>query len=121
MGTFTRFEDIEAWKAARELNKSIYSISGSGSFAKDFALKEQIRRAAISISSNIAEGFGRNSSKEFKNFLGYASGSANEVQSQLYLALDQGYLTKTDFKSIVEDAERTKKLIGGLIHYLNRN
>ena len=90
MATIQRFEEIEAWQVARELTRSVYECSKSGSFAKDFALRDQIRRAAISVMSNIAEGFERGGNAEFIQFLSIAKGSAAEVETQLYVALDQG-------------------------------
>jgi four helix bundle protein len=94
LATIKNFEDIEAWQEARKLTKAIYTFSGKGSFARDFALREQIRRAAISIMSNISEGFERGGSAEFSQFLSIAKGSAGEVESQLYIALDQNILLR---------------------------
>lgn len=90
MATFRRFEEIDAWKQARELTCEVYRVSRRKAFSKDFALRDQIRRAAISISSNIAEGYERDSRKAFLHFLSIAKGSAGEVRSQLYVALDEG-------------------------------
>ncbi|HVS82083.1 MAG TPA: four helix bundle protein [Pyrinomonadaceae bacterium] len=92
MATFKKFEEIECWKKARELTRRIYEVSGKGNFAKDFGLKDQIRRAAVSIMSNIAEGHDRSGTGEFVQFLANAKGSAAEVRCQLYVALDQGYI-----------------------------
>ncbi|MFN0110966.1 MAG: four helix bundle protein [Blastocatellia bacterium] len=97
MPTFRRFEDIEAWKKAREVTVQIYTLTKSGDFAKDYGLRDQIRRASVSIMANIAEGFGRNSDKEFANFLNIAIASAIEVQSHLYVALDQQYIEQKAF------------------------
>jgi len=83
MATFKTFEEIEAWKKARELTKRVYAVSGAGSFAKDFSLKDQIRRASVSIMSNIAEGYDRNGTGEFIQFLATAKGSTAEVKCQL--------------------------------------
>ena len=88
MATFHRFEDIDAWQKARELTRAVYAASRSGSFSKDFALRDQIRRASISVMSNIAEGFERGGNKEFRQFLSTAKGSAGEVRAQRYVALD---------------------------------
>jgi len=115
------FEQIEAWKDARELIKSVYEITRDGTFAKDYALKDQIRRAALSISANIAEGFDRGSNKEFLYFLAIAKGSAGEVRALLYTALDIGYITEEDFISLTDKAQRTQNKIGGFMHYLNRS
>ena len=104
MPTFKRFEDIVAWQKARLLTGQIYSITRQGNFVRDFALRDQIRRAGISVMANIAEGFGRNSDREFANFLNIAIGSANEVQSHLYVALDQAYIVQPTFDSLYEIA-----------------
>ena len=98
MSSFQRFEDIEAWQKARELTKAIYAMSNDGQFARDFGLRDQIRRASVSIMSNIAEGFGRGGNKEFIQFLSTAKGSASEVQAQLYVALDAGYINQDQFQ-----------------------
>ena len=121
MGTITKFEDIEAWQKARELTNAVYSCSGKGAFAKDFGLRDQIRRAAVSIMSNIAEGFERSGSAEFLQFLAIAKGSAGEVEAQLYVALDQGYINQEQFDSIRSTASSTKKLIAGFMNYLKRS
>lgn len=91
------FEQIVSWKKARELNKEVYRLTKDSKFSKDFALRDQIRRASISISSNIAEGFGRKSNKEFIYFLNVVQASCYEVKSQLYLALDIEYITESEF------------------------
>ncbi len=90
MSTFQRFEDIQAWQEARGLDGEVYAVSGRGAFAKDLVLRDQLRRAAVSVAANVAEGFGRGGSQEFLQFLAVANGSVNEVRSHLYLALDQG-------------------------------
>jgi len=92
MAGFQRFEEIEAWQMARELTRMVYAQSGKGEFKSDFALRDQIRKAAVSIMSNIAEGFERVSPREFAYHVGVAKGSAGEVRAQLYVALDQGYV-----------------------------
>jgi four helix bundle protein len=114
----TRFEDVEAWRLARELTQEVYARSGSGSFLKDRALCVQIRAAAGSSMHNIAEGFDAGSNREFVRFLGYAQRSCTEVQSELYVALDQGYLTSSDFQDLYDRADATKRKIGGFIKYL---
>ncbi len=93
MATFKKFEDIKAWQKSRELTNEIYEATAQGDFARDFGLKDQIRRAAVSIMSNIAEGFERSGTGEFVQFLAIAKGSSGEVRSQLYVALDQQYLS----------------------------
>ncbi|OGR04295.1 MAG: four helix bundle protein [Deltaproteobacteria bacterium RIFOXYA12_FULL_61_11] len=121
MATIQKFEDVEAWQKARELTNAVYSCSGKDAFAKDFGLRDQIRRAAVSIMSNIAEGFERGGSKEFSQFLAIAKGSAGEVEAQLYVALDQGYINQEQFDSIRSTASSTKKLIAGFMNYLKRS
>ena len=93
MASFKSFEDIEAWQKGRELVKEVYGVSARGEFSKEFGLKDQIRRASISIISNIAEGFERGGDREFIQFLSIAKGSVGEVKAQLYVALDQGYVS----------------------------
>jgi four helix bundle protein len=121
MAKIERFEDIEAWKSAREITGLIYQISLSGNFAKDFALVNQIRRASISIISNIAEGFERGGDKEFIQFLTIAKGSCGEVRAQLYIALDQNYLDKEQFIVIQSKLIETSKMLSGLIKYLQQS
>ena len=118
MGKIERFEDIQAWQQARALNQKIYDVTGSGTFAKDFALRDQIRRAAISIMLNIAEGFARRSNKEFRHFLFIAHGSAAEVQSALYIAMDQNYVEARDFEALYQKVDEVSKMISGFIKYL---
>jgi len=91
------FEDLQAWKDAREFVKSIYELTSQEKFNKDFGLKDQMQRAAVSIMNNISEGFERDNNKEFLNFLGYAKGSAGEVRSMLYVVLDLNYISKEKF------------------------
>lgn len=93
MGKINKFEELQGWQKARELSKSIYNITRNSELSKDFALRDQLRRSSISVMSNIAEGFARRTDKEFANFLGIAHGSVAELQSQLYIAFDQKYLT----------------------------
>ena len=118
MASFRTFEDIDAWKKARELTRRVYAVTAKGVFARDFALRDQIRRAAVSVMSNVAEGHGRGGTKEFLQFLSMALGSANEVSSQLYVALDQGYIDDSEFRLLTELAQETARLIGGLARYL---
>jgi four helix bundle protein len=121
MATFKKFEEIEAWKKARELTRRIYRISRIGPFAKDFALRDQIRRASVSIMSNIAEGYDRSGTGEFVHFLATAKGSAAEVKCQLYVALDQSYVDESTFSELSALAAETGSMIGGLINYLRRS
>ncbi len=118
MATFKKFEDIEAWKKARELTRKIYGASKQGDFARDFGLRDQIRRAAVSIMSNLAEGYDRNGTREFSQFLAIAKGSAAEVQSQLYVAFDQTYIDRRQLDELKGLASETARMIGGLISYL---
>jgi len=121
MATITRFEEIQAWQEARILSKQIYHLSSTGAFAKDYGLRDQIQRAAISIMANIAEGFDCDSNVEFGRFLGYARRSAVEVQSLLYAAYDLGYINEASFRECFDQAVKTKALIGGFIHFLKKS
>jgi len=109
-----RFEDLIAWQKARELTQAIYEVTRRGAFAKDFGLSGQIQRAAVSIMSNIAEGFERGGRREFHQFLSTAKASCAEVRSQLYVALDVGYLDKANFDRLMEQAEEAARILGGL-------
>ena len=120
MATITRFEDLDCWQKARELTKEVYSVSGKGAFGKDWGLKDQIRRAAVSVMANIAEGFERGGNAEFIQFLAIAKGSAAEVEAQLYAALDQQYLSPEDFGRLKDLAVTTGRMIGGFIRYLRK-
>jgi four helix bundle protein len=119
MGKINRFEDIQAWQKARELNREIYSATGASSFTKDFSLRDQIRRASVSIMANIAEGFGRKSKKEFSNFLNMAHGSAAEVQCHLYVALDLQYVNQENFEVLYSKTEEVSRMIQGFMKYLH--
>ncbi len=121
MATFRSFEEIDAWQKGRELAKAVYEITERGLFSKDFGLKDQIRRASVSIMSNIAEGFERGGTKEFIQFLSIAKGSTGEVKSQLYVAFDQGYLTQREFDTITGLAEEAGRMIAGLMTYLKHS
>lgn len=116
----TRFEDIEAWQLARELTKAIYAATRKPAFAKDWGLKDQITRAAGSTMHNICEGFDAGGDTEFSRFLRYAQRSCSEVQSELYVALDQEYLSKQEFDDLYSLAGQTKNAIGGFIKYLTK-
>jgi four helix bundle protein len=116
-----KFEDIDAWKEARKLVKMIYDLAGKGGLARDFGLLEQIRRAAVSIKSNIAEGFGRGTNKEFVQFLVVARASAFEVKSQLYVALDCKYVDDSIFHSAYQQTNAVINLTSGLIRYLKNS
>jgi four helix bundle protein len=116
-----RFEDIKAWQEARSLVSHTYeAIRKNIVFRKDFRLVSQVQAAAVSCMANIAEGFSRQGDKEFIQFLFIAKSSAAEVQSHLYVALDQGYLSQTDFNLVYQQAERVSKIASGLIKYLKK-
>ena len=121
MAKIEKFQDIEAWKMARKVTKMIYDISKQEGFSRDFALCNQIRRASISIVSNIAEGFERNGDKEFLQFLSIAKASCAEVHAQLYVALDQEYIDDKQFEDISKDLGETSRIIGGLMKYLQQS
>ena len=118
MATIKRFEEIEGWQKARELTGFVYEMTRQERFARDFGLKDQIRRAAVSAMSNIAEGFERDGRAEFLQFLSIAKASAGEVQSQLYIALDQGYISQVEFEQGYALCKETAHLIGGFMVYL---
>jgi four helix bundle protein len=115
-----RFEDIEAWQEARKLVRFVYeAVNKNPEFKRDFRLVNQIQAAAVSSMSNIAEGFSRKSNKEFIQYLYISKSSAAEVQSELYVALDQNYITEEDFQKIYEQAEIVSKKDSGFIKYLD--
>ena len=113
-----RFEDIEAWQLARELTRKVYRLTKKPEFAKDYGLKKQIQDAAGSSMHNIAEGFDSETNPEFIRFLRYAKRSCTEVQSELYVALDEKYITSDEFKDTYEMARRTRAAVRGFINYL---
>ena len=118
--TIVRFEDIEAWQRGRDLTRAVYRVSRRGEFARDFALRDQIRRAAISVTSNIAEGFERGGNREFIQALSVAKGSAGEVRSQLYVALDEEYISQPEFDDLCALALRAGRLIAGFMAFLQK-
>lgn len=118
MATITRFEDIEAWQTARQLANLIYDLTDQGAFARDYSLKDQIRRAAVSVMSNIAEGFESRTQALFIDLLGRAKGSAGEVRSQLYIALDRKYITQAQFNEGYELADKASRQIYRFMAYL---
>lgn len=121
MPTFHSFTEIEAWQKARVLTSEIYSVSKKGAFAKDFELRAQIRSASISVMSNVAEGFDRNGTAEFIQFLAIAKGSVAEVASQLFVAKDQNYVTAEEFDKLIALTTETGRKIGALMNYLRRS
>ena len=118
MARIERFEEIDAWKKARELTRAVYRVTNGPAFARDFGLKDQIRSAAVSVMSNIAEGFERDGNREFVQFLATAKGSVGEVRSQLYVAWDAGYITETEFEAMSKLAEEVSRMIRGFMRYL---
>jgi four helix bundle protein len=118
MATIERFEDMAVWEESRALADTIYGVTGEGSFAQDFALRDQIRKAVVSIPSNIAEGFERDRRGEFVQFLRYAKGSAGEVRSQLYHARDRGYIEEETFEELRAEVVSLSRQIQGFIKYL---
>ena len=109
-----KFEDFIAWQKARKLTRQIYNATNLPAFSRDFGLKDQIRRAAVSIMSNIAEGFERRRPSEFHQFLSIAKGSCAELRSQLYIALDVEYIPQTRFRELMSIAEEVGQVVGGL-------
>ncbi len=118
MATFTKFEEIKAWQKAREITKAIYRISCGGNLERDYSLRDQMTRASISIMANIAEGHGRRTSKEFANFLSIARGSAIELQSHLYIALDLEYIDEDEFSKCYEMLNDVSRMTVSLAKYL---
>ncbi|MCC7116950.1 MAG: four helix bundle protein [Anaerolineales bacterium] len=121
MAGITRFEEIESWKTARDLTNKVYVFSNQDGFNRDFGLRDQIRRACISIMSNIAEGFESRTDAQFINFLGMARASAGEVRSQLYIALDQKYISQEQFDNAFQLAQTCSRQIANFIKYLEAN
>ena len=118
MGTIRRFEDLQVWSKSPDLTRFIYTITSHPSFNHDFRLRNQMRDAAGSIMSNIAEGFSRNTDKEFIQFLFVSKASVAEIQSQFYIALDQNYLSEEAFQEIYEMCDHTSRMLSNLIKYL---
>ena len=121
MPTIRNFADMDVWQRARKLTQKVYAISNTGVFSKDFALRDQMRRASVSVMANIAEGFERNGRTEFIQFLSIAKGSVGEVRSHLYVAGDQGYIRVDTLRRIIADTEEIGRMVGGLIDYLRRS
>jgi len=120
MATIKRFEDILAWQKAREASRKVYEFTSDGRFAKDFGLRDQIRRSAVSIMANIAEGFGRRSDKEFASFLNISHGSVAETQSHLYVALDLQYISESSFSDLYRSFDEVSRMIMGLTNHLRK-
>jgi four helix bundle protein len=113
-GKVEKFEDLIAWQKARKLTGRIYKTTNEGNFVRDFSLKDQIRRAAVSTMSNIAEGFERGGAAEFHRFLVIAKGSCAELRNQLYIALDVAYITPDTLHSLMREAIEVGRILGGL-------
>ncbi|HOS79726.1 MAG TPA: four helix bundle protein [Anaerolineae bacterium] len=121
MARIEHFEEILGWQKGRELCRMVYTLTGVGTFSRDFGLRDQMRRAAVSVISNIAEGFESQSNRTFTRYLYIAKGSAGEVRAQAYIALDEGYITQQQFDQIYALSEETGRLIGGFIVYLQQH
>jgi len=121
MAGITRFEEIEAWKTARQLTNMVYELGNQAGFNRDFGLRDQIRRAGVSVMSNIAEGFESRTDAQFINFLGVAKASAGEVRAQLYVVLDQNYIADVQFNEAYALAVTCSRQISKFIAYLEVN
>ena len=121
MAKVDNFEELDVWKLARALTGKVYRLSSQGAFAVDYGFRNQICRAAVSIVSNIAEGFERRSRGQFLQFLDIANGSAGEVRAQLYIALDLGYITQAQFQDALQDVIAVGKMLTSLYQYLKSN
>jgi four helix bundle protein len=121
MGTFKKFEEMDVWKKSRGLTNQIYLLTSKNGFVKDYCLKDQMRRAAISIISNISEGYERDGNREFVQFLSIAKGSSGELRSQLYVALDLSYISNEEFNSLIEKCNEISGMLNSLIRYLRDN
>lgn len=115
-----RFEEMKVWRDSRVLSKQIYSITKNNNFKRDFGLRDQIQRASVSVMSNIAEGYERDSNKDLIRFLNYSKGSIGEVRSLLYVALDQEYITEKQFEEFKDDAVSIATQIANFIKYLKK-
>jgi len=113
-----RFENLDCWKSARELTRTVYTVTNQGSFARDFGLRDQIRRASVSVMSNIAEGFESRTKNLLLEFLGRSKGSAAEVRCQLYVAFDAEYISKNQFDALYDLADKTIRQISNFMQYL---
>ncbi len=118
MGTITRFEEIEAWQTGRVLAQQVYQVSNQGPFGRDFGLRDPMRRAAVSILSNIAEGFESRTQAQFIEYLGRAKAAAGELRAQLYVALDAGYLDRPQFAALFDLAEKCSRRLSRFMAYL---
>ena len=115
-----RFEDLEVWRCSRQLFRAVDETTRSGSLAKDFGLRDQMRSSAISIVSNIAEGFERDGDQEFMQFLSVAKGSCGELRAQLYLAMDADHIDQHTFRQLHASAVSVSRQLSGLVSYLHK-
>ncbi|RZB33529.1 MAG: hypothetical protein SRB2_03958 [Desulfobacteraceae bacterium Eth-SRB2] len=120
MATIKRFEDLECWQEARELVKIVYSLTKKTEFKKDYELVRQVRKSAVSSMGNIAEGFHRNSAKDFMRFLDYSRSSVAETLSHLYVALDQNYINESEMDKAKKHADIVWKKVNNFVTYLNK-
>ena len=118
MSTIKSFEDLPVWQDARKFTNKIYNLTNKFPKEELYGLTSQIRRAAVSVMSNIAEGFDRRSDKELSNFLSMARGSSSEVQNDLYIALDLNYISQVEFNQLYQETKKIAKQINGLMTYL---
>jgi len=116
----TRFEELNIWKLSLKITKSIYDLTSKKEFIREFGLKDQIRRAVISISSNIVEGFEKNNNNEFIRYLKIAKGSVGELRNQLYICKDVNFISQKEFKDLNKDLETLASQIGAFIFYLSK-
>lgn len=121
MGKIEKFEDIEVWKQARVICQTLETLFNETSLGKNYALRNQMERSSGSIMDNIAEGFGRGGNQEFHNFLSYSKGSASELKSQLYRALDKSLISEEQFKILFEQCNLTENKIGAFMFYLRKS
>jgi len=121
MATVHKFEDLEVWQKAREINKYVFVLTNKEKFSKDYALKDQIKRASGSVMDNIAEGFERGGNKEFINFLTFSKGSLGEVRSQSYRAFDYEYITQAEFDFLIKESVSLSERLGKFISYLRNS
>jgi four helix bundle protein len=120
MANWRRFEDMDLWKKACRLTCDVYRTTTQGAFERDFAFRDQIRRSALSVPSNIAEGFERDSAKAFANFLAIAKDSSGELRTQLYVGCKLGYLTRKHMGQLVARAEEISRMTAGLVSKLKK-
>jgi four helix bundle protein len=121
MARIDRFEDLEIWKLSKDVANKIYDVTSVGKFSHDYVLRDQVRRAAVSIFSNIAEGFERNGNKEFLQFLSIAKASCGEVRAQMIFACDRSYISEQDFEIVANDLRSLSSQIGGFCKYLRQS